>query len=777
MKYLTAIVMAYLMIPMVTDGQRFDLGVGQWQDHTATTFGRHVTQNEEKVFFASNVYVTVFDKTEQSVEKWDKTNFLRSSGVRLVKWIPWEKALLVLYQDMTIDMVYENLTRSFTNLGKDGNFSDRTVLSIDLDIERKKVYFGTVYGVVQFSPSENKFGFTFNYGKAVNQIVVYQDSIYLATNEGVLVTSLDERVNKQDVGSWKKWNTPLLGQNFSCQALTRFSNQWVIGGLHEVYRLDNNQLIELFSDADDEVRYLTSEGPDLLVGIFCYNGSSDCTGQTRVYDTNWNLKVAGFACVDRPNYAIQDNLRRYYFADGYDGFRTTSDNITDGCRVLKINTQQSERSEQIAVSGPDRVLVMTHNGSASEFGFRGYYEYYNKNWINYTGFSDPFQFQNNIQSFYTVLPDLKDTSIVYFGSFFSGLLERKSGVMTLYNAAKGNAPIQPAIGDPGTTRVAGLAYGADGTLWLTNHLSPTPLIARRKDGTWLNGFLTNSQPNKGFRHLLVDSKGYKWMTVDNAGVVVYNDNKTLEDVSDDQVFNITTSNTDLPNLNVNCLAEDKDGAVWLGTAEGPISFGCDVFSGSSCRGSRGRVNADGTDEYLLKETRITSIAIDGANRQWFGTESGIFVFKQNGQRSDLELFFNTENSPLPDNLINDIAIDPESGKVFIATGKGVMAYGGQATETNGNSGIGTVYAFPNPVRPEYKGPITIRGLAFDSDFKITDVRGQIIFQGRSTGGQAIWNGTDLDGKRASTGVYLIWSTNKNTERPEAVVTKVLFVEN
>ena len=88
-----------------------------------------------------------------------------------------------------------------------------------------------------------------------------------------------------------------------------------------------------------------------------------------------------------------------------------------------------------------------------------------------------------------------------------------------------------------------------------------------------------------------------------------------------------------------------------------------------------------------------------------------------------------------------------------------------------------VYAWPNPVRPGYDGPIAIRGLANDAVVKITDVSGQILFETRSLGGQAIWDGKDLNGQPAETGVYLVFSTagSDGYNKPDAIVTKILLV--
>src|SRR5690606_32310048 len=175
------------------------------------------------------------------------------------------------------------------------------------------------------------------------------------------------------------------------------------------------------------------------------------------------------------------------------------------------------------------------------------------------------------------------------------------------------------------------------------------------------------------------------------------------------------------------------------------------------------------------EETVYAIAVDGANRKWFGTGSGVFV--QSPAGNEEVAVFNTDNSPLLNDRIIDIAIDGTNGLVYIATNGGIMSYRTDAINEEFTHSA-EVYAFPNPVRPDYDGPIAIRGLAEDANVKITDIRGQILFETQALGGQAIWDGRDLKGRMAETGVYLVFSTNAGTDfsKPDALVTKILVVK-
>jgi len=176
---------------------------------------------------------------------------------------------------------------------------------------------------------------------------------------------------------------------------------------------------------------------------------------------------------------------------------------------------------------------------------------------------------------------------------------------------------------------------------------------------------------------------------------------------------------------------------------------------------------------LLDETIVNTIAVDAANRKWFGTRSGVFIQSPDG--SERLATLDSDNTPLFDNIINDIAINQSSGLVYIATGKGIISFRTDAAGIS-QTHSSNITVFPNPVRPEYDGPIAIKGFAKDSNIKITDISGRLVYETTALGGQAIWDGRDYNGRRANSGVYLVYATRtSNREVPSAVVTKILLM--
>ena len=225
---------------------------------------------------------------------------------------------------------------------------------------------------------------------------------------------------------------------------------------------------------------------------------------------------------------------------------------------------------------------------------------------------------------------------------------------------------------------------------------------------------------------------------------------------------------------VMCMTEDLNGVVWLGCTEGVIAFNpAQMFSGDF------RVNPikvprnDGTGmaDYLMSGIQVNDIAIDGANRKWIATQtSGVFLVSADG--TQIIKKFNMANSPLATNTVYKVCCNPNNNSVYMTTPTGVYEYFSDSSPAEDS--YSNIYAYPNPVRPDYGGNVTITGMMDNSLIKIADASGNVIRQLKSTGGMATWNCCDERGERAKTGVYFVICSRANGGS-ESVVTKIAVI--
>jgi hypothetical protein len=262
---------------------------------------------------------------------------------------------------------------------------------------------------------------------------------------------------------------------------------------------------------------------------------------------------------------------------------------------------------------------------------------------------------------------------------------------------------------------------------------------------------------------------------------VYQTNGTLDDTSDDSFFELENlkdqEGSSFAPIRWACGVEDKNGQVWFGTTSGVATIPNPALcKDASYQITRPKVpRNDGTNyaDYLLDAEQVNAIAVDATNRKWIGTEnSGLYYVSESGD--EILANFTKENSPLPSNAVTAVYCDPNSNLVYVGTPNGLLTY--RSTAVAAATDYSDVYAYPNPVRPDYTGWITITGLMENSLVKIADAAGNVVYQTRSNGGMAVWDGCNVAGERVSTGVYFVFASQNENDNASAVVTKIMVVK-
>jgi len=640
----------------------------------------------------------------------------------------------------------------------------------DMAFEGKSAYLACGFGILKLNLERAEVEYTAFTDVPVRSFAIYQNYLYAGTEEGLFRLPVDDE-NPADFSRWQLMGAlQNLPAGVSVNALSVANGSLYIGIEKTLYRYEGAQASAIASDQTFNVIYLTAEGAGLVIGW-----KKDFDGKVSYLDTNGFLSDIHWTCqAGKPLYAVEDGSRKFWFADDTDDFRFYDANI-DQCDKFDFNSPYNHYCAEIAVAR-NNVYVATRGPSANFsalYSTDGLYVLDDGLWTRFSGETHPELTPTDChRDLWRVAPHASEDKF-YVGSFVGGLVEVTNSGADTKCYTKDNSILQNA-GASGANRTAisGMAFDKPGNLWICNYDASAPIAVLKTDGTLRN---FSAAPVNNLTQVVVDQNGYKWFVVGfNGGVLVYDSGADLDSPSDDRYRLLTTANSVLPTNTVNCLAVDLDGDVWVGTQQGTVSFECgsNVFD-AQCKGSRRIVNVDGFNGYLLETEDVKSIAVDGANRKWFGTTNGIFVQSSSGEVQEAR--FTATNSPLFDNAITDIAINQSTGEAWIGTEKGLISVRAEATQ-GGTVNSDAPYAYPNPVRPDYDGPIAIYGLARDANVKITDISGNLVYEGKALGGQAIWNGRDYLGRRAASGVYLIFATSSETfDNPDAVIAKVVIL--
>ena len=349
-----------------------------------------------------------------------------------------------------------------------------------------------------------------------------------------------------------------------------------------------------------------------------------------------------------------------------------------------------------------------------------------------------------------------------------GLFEFKDGrFVKQYNI--NNSPLRAFYGDaPTYVRVDALCYDAAGNLWMSNEQVDTVLRVLKTDGSWARVFVNDIKGCRHVQHIFFDTEGRLWATqrdwIGNlrAGVLCVELADLSNPNSHKSTFRYSAINEDGTAVDfsqgVYCIVQDKTGRIWFGAYSGLYVIDDPaVFVGNNFLVTQVKVpRNDGTNyaDYLLSGIACTALAVDGADRKWIGTEgSGLYLVSSDG--TEILEQFTADNSPLPSDVILSLAVDDETGEVFIGTDQGMVSYQSHVTNPAPSLTRGNINVFPNPVRPSEGQVVTITGLTADADIKIMSAAGFAVATGTSTGGTFRWNCCDSAGRMVPAGVYYI----------------------
>lgn len=755
-----------------------EIEIGQWKSYLPNINAEFITQSPEKIICGTSLSLFTIDKQDGSIEYLSKVEGLTETGLQNIAYDEFNDQLVIAYDNSVVDFVKGADVFPVFDIKENSNFVDRKIN--DIFIQNKDwVYFATGFGIVQYNLQNFEFGFTLNTNQKINHVSGNDDVLLIAAEDGAYILDYKNEIFPNAFSSWVKL-TVGLPTDYMPESIATINGKIYLADASNVYVSDNLSDFRSIYDIPDsnKVVFIKETQDGWMLGL---RGEGDLENPATksgvvFFDAENSLINEITSCTNRLIDAIETEAGEIYFADNWSKLRYIDEN--GQCHKETFYGPFSQEATDIEIV--DNKVYVASGGItenfADSYGRKGIYILDDGAWNNINQDSNPFYKENDLIQHYQVEAHPREPKI-YIGSFWGGLIEMntETGEQILYNASNTNGALGPPVGDNvDRIRISGLTFDNDRNLWISVFGAEKPIAVLTNEGTW-HSFPVTSDTKVS--DIIVDDNGFVWTVIggNTGGVFILDPGSSIPDPSDDGPSRfINLNNSELQTSLVASIAKDLDGAIWVGSAEGAIVFECGAsVTESICVGNRPTVQVDNIGAYLLATEDVQAIAVDGANRKWFGTRTGIFVQSPSGEEQILKL--DEENSPLFDNNIKALAYNPETGEMFISSNKGLQSL---KTETTGGDRrhAAEVYAYPNPVRPEYNGPIAIKGLARDAEVLITDVDGQLVFKTDALGGQAIWDGKDLSGNTAAGGVYLVFSSSSESfDDPDTYVTKILVV--
>ncbi len=742
-----------LMLVHVVEAQERQLGT--WKMYMPYEVSRGICDADNEVYSRSTQSIFSYEKSTGIIQTFDKSNGLSDVGIQYIAYDSATRFLGIAYTDNNLDFIHNDT--AIYNVSDLLNASTNSAVFIySLYLHNGEAYVCSNLGISTVDLTLMRVINTYVVGAAGNKINVYgvtvdTANIYAATDEGVKYAPLNSP-NLSDYNNWSLFDSAQGIPAKKATFVATFQNNIyavVPSGTmcDTLYQYNGVAWNKVYYSAGDSISTLLPDKGSLYFDIW----TSPSGGKNGKIAMAGSSALLNPAADPRPQGWFEDGGTTYQ-ADAYTGLLVNGQSIApDGPYSSDVYSIDVENNVVNVAAGA------LHPDYSNVYDLNGFYIYKNNKWNNQN------QYSNSTLQHY---PDIIATCSVpaigktYFGSYDGGLIEYddNSGTLTFYNSS--NSILQPDPADGNQTNVSAIKADASNNVWITTAGSSDPINVIGADGKWRQYELPYTFV--AVEQIAIDQYGQLWMPIrGGGGLLVWSDNGTLDDPTDDvsRSLNENVGQGALPDVSVNCVAVDNDGNVWVGTNQGVAVFYCpgSELTSSGCDAQQIKVTLNGVVGYLFGMQSVRAMAVDAANRIWVGTTEGIWLISNDGQTNYLN--FSTDNSPLPSNIITSISINNITGEVFIGTAGGLVSYQGDAVDTC--IGCGKALVYPNPVRPNYTGPIAIKGLADNAYVKITDISGTLIFQGAANGTQMIWNGLGYDGARAKSGVYLVFTSDNN----------------
>ena len=743
-----------------------------WEDFYSYNNVKDFVKVDSKIYAVTDNAVFIYNIITQEIQKLSSVQGLSGETATSIYFNKTFQRLVIGYQTGLIEVVDADgkitIANDIERLSITGEKEIRNITEFN-----NKIYLSTPFAIVVYDIENLQFGDTYFIGNnsstvSINQIAIFDETIYAATEIGIFIADVNA-ANLIDFNNWQQPQGNFVG-NFT--AIEGFNNQLFTAkdnGFYSVNAPSTIQLISLLANT-----------------VLSIKASEDhITATTRsiayVYDASINQVVV---TNTTPEF---DYLLHTAFAEngtiylGTRQFGILQRSFSNAIEHIEIHPQGPTSNDIFSITAQNDNLWVVYGGYDNAFtpiGRRQGFSHFNgEDWVNVS--LDPSPIIRDLVHI-TLDPDVENKA--YISSWNDGILVVEDDVITTHLTDQNSGLerlVLPGVPNFFSIRINGTAFDNRGNLWVANAWVDNRLKKMTPSGVWSEFDLSPIMTNEalGLTELVIDRTGSIWIGSRRNGVLVYNETGDRKRALLSEV-----NKGSLPDARVNTLVVDRNNRIWMGTKKGLVVFSnagglfdADIYDAAPII-----IDDDGIPKKLLGDQVINSIAIDGADNKWFGTDSGGILATNPSGRETL-FNFNKDNSPLPSNRIMKIKVDNSTGKVFFATDKGIVAFNNNVAPFGDT--LGEVYAYPNPVRKEHAF-VTIDGrngthLPRGTNVKILDAAGRLVhetnvLEGQELkGGKVIWDKTNLAGSKVASGIYIVLLTLP--DRSESSITKIAII--
>jgi len=751
-----------------------------WEDFYSYNNVKDFVKVASKIYAIADNAVFIYDVDSQEIEKLSSIQGLSGEITSSIHYSDTHQKLIIGYQNGLLEIIDAEgkitLANDIQRLSITGEKAIKHITEYN-----NKLYFSTPFAIVVYDIEKLEYGETYFIGDNssvinINQIAVFNDVIYAVTELGVYTADATSNT-LIDFNNWQQPQGNFIGNFKSAEV---FNNQLFVSKDNSFYKVNatNLEIIGAFGNSILQLKasenYITATTQK---AAFVYNTALNHQITTNTTpDFDYNLQSA-----------FADENFVYL---GTTAFGILQRDLSNANTYTEIHPQGPTSNDIFSIAAENDNLWVVYGGYDVSFTPRqsekGFSHFNGEDWIN-----TPYNITYPARDLVHITIDPENLDKVYLSSFGQSSpdkLNASGGMLVIENdeitnfwnhTNSGLEDLAPDNPNYNSVRINGTAFDNQGNLWVSNSWVNNRLKKLDRNGNWSEFDLSSIVTNNAFglSELVIDKTGSIWIGSRRNGLLVYNE-------TGDRKRALITSSTkgSLPDPRVNALAVDRNNRIWIGTKKGLVVYSNagGIFDNSIYDATPVIIEDEGIAKRLLGNQPVSSIAIDGADNKWFGTDTG-GVLATNPSGRETLFNFNKDNSPLPSNKIIKIKVDNSNGKVFFATDRGIVAFNNNVAPFGDE--LGEVYAYPNPVKKEHSF-VTIDGrngthLPRGTNVKIVDSSGRLVHETNVVegqelkGGKVIWNKTNLAGSRVASGVYIVLLTIP--DKSETSITKIAII--
>ena len=734
--------------------------VGDWTNYLSYRTATQCVAGGKTVFVNFDGNLLSYNASDEEVHLYSKASGLSDATVQLMAYSETAKSLVVVYANANIDLL-DPQDGSVVNIPQLSLESTRTGSPVSLSVTGSTATLATTTGIALIDLESGQLQTFYPQSVAPRAAAVFAKRLFVANSAGLHVGLLSE--NLYDTSSWNTVSS-VVANDMQVFA----DGLYVASGAGLIrYEVAEEEVGFTSSTLSSHVFTSLSAVPSALAALGNGRVATVAASSPNALQLNAAVPDASWTSVAPMQ---QSELWVCRGRQGVQAYAIDGQQITEKSASLGTYGSQTDLCGFLRMVG-DRLLIC---GGRMVYNDRILYAptalYYENNGWNIFQTDGVVQASNigNYANLMSMAQDPADANHHFVASGNYGLFEFRNGKFEKCYSLD-NSTLRAFYGESrNSVRVDGLAYDDQGNLWMANQLVDTTICVRKADGSWSKILVDAVRKARHLQNFLFDTKGRLWATNRSwagdvrGGVLCLDFGGTIDDTDDDvATFRYAARNEDGAAVSFQdgayCIVQDQDGAIWLGAQSGvyviddPDSFSSSDFTVTQVKVPRN----DDTNyaDYLLDGIPTTAIAIDGANRKWIGTSgSGLYLVSASGE--EILQHFTASNSPLPSDVVLGLAVSRQ-GEVFVGTDKGLVSYQSEAGEPAATLSSSLVKVYPNPVRPDYHGNVTISGLTAGADVKIVTTSGRAVASGIATGGSYSWNVCDFNGHKVSTGIYYV----------------------